>query len=78
MYMVEQKLKIVQLWYDTKSPAEVCHWFNTHQGYNFNSKCAALTNLKIYRIMQHFEKEKTLNHIHMGRSSQQSIITLEK
>ena len=72
MYTLEQKLKIVQLWYETKSPAEVRRRFNTHQGYKSKSKCAALTNLKIQRIVQHFEKEKTLHHVHKGRSGRRT------
>ena len=64
MYTLEQKLKIVQLWYETKSPAEVRRRVNTHQGHKSKSECAALTNLKIQRIVQHFEKEKTLDHVH--------------
>ena len=78
MYTIEQKLKIVQLWYETKSPAEVRRRFNTHQGYKSKYKCAALTNLKIQRIVQHFEKEKTLDNVNKGRSGRRSSITPEK
>ena len=64
MHTLKQNLKIFQLWYETKSLAEVCCQFNTHQGYKSKSKCAALTIMEIYRIVQHFEKEKALNHVH--------------
>ena len=47
MYTLDQKLKIFQLCYETKSHAEVCWRFNTHQGYKSKSKCAALTYMKI-------------------------------
>jgi len=47
MYTKEQKLKIVQLWYETKSQAIVQRQFNTLHGYKSKSDCAALTNLKI-------------------------------
>ena len=64
MYTLEQNLKIFQLWYETKSLAEVCCRFNIHQSYKSKSKCAALTIMEIYRIVQHFEMEKALNHVH--------------
>ena len=34
--------------------------------------------MKIQRIAQHFGKEKTLDHVHKGRSGRRSIITPEK
>jgi len=75
MYTKEQKLKIVRLWYETKSPL-VRRRFNTLHGYISKSDCAALTNLMIQRIVQHFEKEKTLYKV--NRSGQKSAITAEK
>ena len=48
---------------ETKSPTKVYHQFDTHQGYKSKSKCAALTNLKIQNISQHFKKKDTLHHI---------------
>ena len=80
MYTKEQKLQIIQLWYETgmKSPVVVRRRFNTFQGYNSKSDCAALTNLKIQRIVQHFQKEKTLHKVNKGRNGRQSAITLEK
>lgn len=78
MYTKEQKLKIVQLWYESKSPAVVRRRFNTLQGYKSKSDCAALTNLKIQRIVQHFEKEKTLHKVNKKRSGRKSSITPEK
>ena len=59
-----------------KSPAEVRRRFNTHQGYKSKSKCAAFTNLKICRIVQHLKEN--LNHFHKGRSGRRSTITPEK
>ena len=57
MYTLEQKLKIVQLWYEIKSLGEVRRRFKTLEGYKSKSECEVPTNLKIQRIVQHFEKE---------------------
>ena len=78
MYTKEQKLQIIQLWYETKSPAVVRRRFDTLQSYKFKSDCEALTNLKIQGIVQHFQKEKTLHKVNKGRSGRQSAITPEK
>ena len=78
MYTKEQKLRIIQLWYETKLPAVVRRRFNTLQGYKSKSDCAALTNLKIQRIVQHFQVEKTLHKANKERSGRQSAITPEK
>ena len=78
MYTKEHKLQIIQLWYETKSPAIVRRRFNTLQDYNSQSDCAALTNLKIQRIVQHFQKRKTLHIVNKGRNGRQSAITPEK
>ena len=78
MYTKEQKLQIIQLWCETKLPAVVRRRFNTLHGYKSKPDCAALTNLKIQRIVQHFQEDKTLHKVNKGRSGRQSAITPEK
>ena len=78
VYTLKQKFQIVQLWYETKSPALVRRRFIILHGYKSNSDCAAHTNLKIQRIVQHFEKEKTLHKFDKEKSGQQSATTPKK
>ena len=78
MYTKDQKLQIIQLWYETKSPAIVRHRFNSLPGEKSKSDCAAHTNLKIQRTVQPFQKKKTLHKVNKERSGQQSAITPEE
>ena len=71
-------MRIIQFWFETKSPAVVRRRFNTRQGYKSTSDGAALTILKIQRIVQHVQKEKTLHKVNKERSGRQSAITPEK
>ena len=78
MYTKEQTLQIIQLWYETKSPAVVRRRFNTLQDYKSKSDCTVLTDLKIQRITHYFQNEKILHKVNKGRSGRQTAITLEK
>ena len=62
--MLEQKLKIAQFGMKLSHPAEIRCRFNKNQGCKSKYKSAGFTNLNIQRIVQHFEREKTLHHVH--------------
>ena len=61
MNTLEQTIQIVQIWYETKSPAVIRHRFNTLQGYKSMSDCVALTNLKMRSKYAAFSKEENLH-----------------
>ena len=78
MFTKEQKLQGIQIWYETTSLAVVDRQFNTLQGYKSKSDSAVFINLKIQRIVQSFQNEKTLHKVDKGRSGRQSAVTSEK
>ena len=73
---MEQKQKIVQFWYETKSYVEVrrrfVKKFGLHRGRNTPD------DKSIWRIVKHFEKEQTIHPCNKGRSGAKPSITAQK
>ena len=74
---LEDKLKIIKLWYELKSSTSVCRKFNQMQGLR-KTKSARLNPYQVNRVVKHFEKEKTLKSVNKGRSGRATIINIEK
>ena len=75
MYTSDQKLQIVKYWYETKSYVTVCRMFAKKYGFRRGPEP---TNLKILKIVHHFDKEKTLMNCNKVRSGRDSIVSPEK
>ena len=72
VFSAEEKIKIVQFWYEMRSFISVKRSFRREYG---SSPSETPHNNAISRIVQHFEKEGTVHGKNQGKSGRSPVVT---
>ena len=71
----EEKIKIVQFWYETRSFVSVKRSFRREHGCNPSETQHNNAISRIVHIVHHFEKERTVHGKNQGRSGRSPVVT---
>ena len=71
VFTEQQKIKIVQFWYESKSYAQVCHSFCCE--FNVHTQVGPKNNA-IKKIVKHFEDKGTIRKSYKGNSGRPATI----